>query len=77
MSISLSFFVCVRAGRSDDGPHFLLGNCDERACYLLFCFVSYGICACRYLGEDYWPSLFRQESGLLRMRLRDHRFLKG
>lgn len=37
MSISLSFFVRVRDGGM--GPHFLLGNGDERACY--YCFVLF------------------------------------
>lgn len=76
--ISLSFFVCVRDGGMD-GPHFLLGNGDERACYycfVLFCLLC--ICARRYLGENYWPSFFRHESGpILHMRLRDHPYLEG
>lgn len=74
---SLSFFV--RAGRRDggmDGPHFCWGTVTKGlAIIVLFCFLC--ICACRYLGENYWPSLFRHESGHLHMRLRDHPYLGG
>lgn len=74
MSISLSFFVCVRDGGMD--PTSCWGTVTKGlAIIVLFCFLR--ICARRYLGENYRPSLSRHESGLLHMRLTDHPYLKG